>query len=72
MNLLIRSLPDSVHKRVQAVAKKNHLSVNKQAALLIEKAVAMEEPFVLPPLIKLRGPAPSSEELRAMAREGRP
>ena len=46
--VVIRDLPDDLHERLKAQAKRNHRSVNKEAVALIERQLA--EPRVMPEL----------------------
>ena len=70
--LVIRNLPDVLHERLKALAKRNHRSLNMEAVAIIERQlVESREPLELSPALKLKGKPLSIKEIEAAIAGGR-
>lgn len=71
--LVVKNLPDTLHKKLKQQARRNHRSVTKEAVSLIEAGVNVAPPkFKLPPPLKLRsGRMLTIKEIEAAIAEGR-
>lgn len=71
--LVIKNLPDPLHAQLKRQAVRNHRSLNKEVARLIEEALLVsrvaQKP--LPPPIKLKGGPITIKEIEAAIAEGR-
>ena len=70
--IVIRGLPDDLHERLKAQAKRNHRSLNKEAVALIERQLT--EPRAtpeLPPPLRLKTGPVTIKQIEAAISEGR-
>jgi plasmid stability protein len=68
--LLIKNLPDRLHKKLREEAKKNHRSMAQEALTLLENGLTIPRKRKLPPLV--RGKFLLTEEwINRAKREGR-
>ena len=70
--IVIRDLPDDLHERLKAQAKRNHRSLNKETVALIERQLteprAMPE---LPPPLRLKSGPVTIKQIEAAISKGR-
>lgn len=71
--LVIKNLPEQLHKRLKALAERNHRSVTKEAIRLLESGlVASAGQLPLPEPVSLRsGKLQNIEDIEAAISEGR-
>lgn len=70
--LVIKNLPESLHRKLKKRAAQNHRSVTKEVVSLIEANVATPPKFELPAPLKLKsGRLLTLEDIEAAIAEGR-
>jgi hypothetical protein len=70
--LVIKNLPESLHRRLKDQAERNRRSVTQEAISLIESGITVPRlPPTLPPPVKLKGGPITIEEIEAAIAEGR-
>ena len=69
-SVLIKNLPDEMHKQLKLRAQRHHRSLNKELIALIEVALARPSSEELPEPVKLRKPL-TKEMLDRAREEGR-
>ncbi len=70
--IIIRDLPDDLHKRLKAQAKRNHRSLTKEAVALIERHLGFPRRTPkLPPPLRLRGGPVTIKQIEAAISKGR-
>ena len=70
--IIIRNLPDALHERLKAQAKRNHRSLSKEAVALIERH--LEHPRStpdLPPPLRLKTGPVTIKQIEAAIAKGR-
>jgi len=70
--IVIRDLPDDLHERLKAQAKRNHRSMTKEAVALIERQLT--EPRArpgLPPPVRLKAGPVTIRQIEAAISKGR-
>ena len=70
--IVIRGLPDDLHERLKAQAKRNHRSLNKEAVALIERQLT--EPRAIPELpapLRLKSGPVTIKQIEAAISKGR-
>lgn len=68
--LIITDFPAPLRARLEERARRNHCSVSKEAARLIDQALDRRAP-ALPPPIRLRGGPLTIDEIEAAINDGR-
>ncbi len=68
--LAIKNLPEHLHSRLQARARRHHRSMAKELLAILEQELGDRPPATLPEPMKLKKPL-TSLELDAAKREGR-
>ncbi len=71
-SIIIRDLPDELHERLKAQAKRNHRSLNKEAIALIERQLT--EPRAAPELprpLRLKSGPVTVKQIEAAISKGR-
>jgi plasmid stability protein len=78
-NLSVKNLPKDVHRRLKERARRNHRSLNSEVISCLADAVTPErvDPDEAAARIRalrarIRGPAPTDEEIARLKGEGRP
>ena len=68
--IVIRGLPEALHQRLKAQAKRNHRSLNKEAVALLEQQLGSARPTakLAPPLRLKAGPVTIGQIERAISR----
>jgi len=66
-SVLIKNLPDEMHRQLKLRAQRHHRSLNKELIALIEAALARPSAEELPEPVKLRKPL--TQEMLDRARE---
>lgn len=69
-SLVLKNLPDNVHRRLKEEAARNRRSMTQQATLILEQALVSLPPLKSPSPIKPRRPFTHEWLMKAM-REGR-
>ena len=70
--IVIRDLPDDLHERLRAQAKRNHRSLTKEAIALIERHLTEARPTPeLPPPLRLKGGPVTIGQIEAAISKGR-
>jgi len=70
--IIIRDLPEDLHERLKAQAKRNHRSLTKEAIALIERNVSPSRPTPeLPPPLRLREGPVTIRQIEAAISKGR-
>ena len=70
--IIIRDLPDDLHERLKAQAKRNHRSLTKEAVALIERHLDLSRRAPeLPPPLRLRGGPVTIKQIEAAISKGR-
>lgn len=69
-SLLIKNVPEDLHKKLRERAAREHRSLNMEVIVLIEHALGTRLPVALPEPLPLRRPIDTRTLLRAR-REGR-
>ena len=70
--IIIRDLPDDLHERLKAQAKRNHRSLTKEAIALIERHLAQPRPIPeLPPPLRLKAGPVTITQIEAAISKGR-
>jgi plasmid stability protein len=70
--VIIRNLPDDLHERLKAQAKRNHRSLTKEAVALIERHVGHSRPAeALPPPVRLKDGPVTFKKIEAAISKGR-
>jgi len=69
-SLLIKNVPEDLHKKLRERATREHRSLNKEVIVLIEQALGTRVPAALPDPVPLRRPVDTRTLLHAR-REGR-
>jgi antitoxin FitA len=77
--LTLKNLPEELHARLSAAAKRHRRSLNQEAILCLETGLAVNVPTVEEELVRIRALRDSlgahsfdPEEIDAFKREGRP
>lgn len=70
--LVIKNLPETLHRRLKDQAERNRRSVTQEAISLIESGITVPRIApTLPPPVKLKGGPITTEEIEAAIAEGR-
>ncbi|MGH8595448.1 MAG: FitA-like ribbon-helix-helix domain-containing protein [Gammaproteobacteria bacterium] len=70
--LVIRNLPDDLHERLKAQAKRNRRSLNNEAVALIERHLVEPRSVPeLPPPLRLKSGPITIKQIEAAISEGR-
>lgn len=69
-SLILRDLPDEVHKRLRERAQRHHRSMTKEAVSILERELFAAGPVKLPPVVSSGEPVPANLIDRAIE-EGR-
>ena len=70
--IVIRDLPDELHRRLKAQAKRNHRSLNKEAIALLEQQLGPQRPpATLPPPVRLKAGPVTIGQIEAAISRGR-
>lgn len=69
-SLLIKNVPEELHRKLRERAEREHRSLNKEVIVLIEQGLGIRGPATLPDPVPLRRPIDDRALLRAR-REGR-
>jgi len=70
--IIIRDLPDALHERLKAQAKRNHRSLTKEAIALIERHLhGPPPPPQLPPPLRLKAGPVTIKQIEAALARGR-
>lgn len=69
--LVVKNLPDNLHEALKARARRNHRSLNKEAASIIEQAVREGDLQSAPRMLVANGQPLTSEELEAALTDDR-
>lgn len=70
--LVIKNLPESLHRRLKGQAERNRRSVTQEAIVLIESGITVPRVApTLPPPAKLKGGPITTDDLDAWIAEGR-
>jgi plasmid stability protein len=70
--IVIRGLPDDLHERLKAQAKRNHRSLNKEAVALIERQLTEPRAIPeLPPPLRLKSGHVTIKQIEAAISKGR-
>jgi TraY domain len=70
--IIIRDLPDDLHERLKAQAKRNHRSLTKEAVALIERHLGPSRAApALPPPLRLKGGPVTIKQIEAAISKGR-
>ena len=70
--IIIRDLPDDLHQRLKAQARRNHRSLTKEAVALIERHLGPLRPAAeLPPPLHLKAGPVTIKQIEAAISRGR-
>jgi plasmid stability protein len=70
--IIIRDLPDDLHERLKAQAKRNHRSLTKEAIVLIERHLSQSRPTPeLPAPLRLKVGPVTIKQIEAAISKGR-
>lgn len=69
-SLLIKNVPEDLHKKLRERAAREHRSLNKEVIVIIEQALGARVPAALPKPVPLQRPVDTRTLLHAR-REGR-
>jgi plasmid stability protein len=69
-SLILRDLPEEVHKRLRDRAQRHHRSMTKEAVSILEHELVAAGPVRLPPVVHAAQPIPTDVIDRAIE-EGR-
>lgn len=58
-SLMLRDLPEEVHKRLRDRAQRHHRSMTKEAVSILEHELLASGPVILPPAVKTSSAIPS-------------
>ncbi len=59
-SLILRDLPEEVHKRLRDRAQRHHRSMTKEAVSILERELVASDPVKLPPVVATSRPIPSN------------
>lgn len=59
-SLILRDLPEEVHKRLRDRAQRHHRSMTKEAVSILERELIASDPVELPPVVATSRPIPSN------------
>jgi hypothetical protein len=68
--LLIKDLPENLHRKLKEEAEKNHRSMNRQVISMLEEKLGQRKPVSFSPPVKLKKPV-SGEWIVKIIREAR-
>jgi len=70
--IIIGDLPDALHERLKAQAKRNHRSLTREAVALIERHLDNSRPpLELPPPLRLKAGPLTIKQIEAAIAKGR-
>jgi len=69
-SIIIRDLPEEVHKRLRYRAKRHHRSMTREAVSILERELLATGPVRLPPVLSASRPIPG-ELIDQAIEEGR-
>jgi len=69
-SLILRDLPEEVHRRLRDRAQRHHRSMTREAVSILERELLASGPVKLPPVVHAAQPIPTDEIDRAIE-EGR-
>ncbi len=65
-SLILRDIPEEVHRRLRERARRHRRSMTKEAVEILERGLFAEEPVHLPPLVRSGTEIPVEEIDRAI------